>query len=240
MASLALFDRQWATYRAVVRHNLMEHQALAAATAAALESWLAQRPSRASAVAAPPVMVDLGCGDLALLAPVLQRLPLGGYTGLDLTAAVLPLAKAALGPVPYPCTWQEGDLLAWSQSEGAPVDILHSAFAIHHLSHTEKATFLQAARRRIAPGGLVLWADVFRQPGEGLAAYRHRYSTRIHQGWRVLSAEQQGQVIDHLSSFDIPAERGAIESVAAAAGWHWRWAWQGQHRAEALAVLTPA
>jgi hypothetical protein len=47
-------------------------------------------------------------------------------------------------------------------------------------------------------------------------------------------------VIDHLSSFDIPAERVAIEAAAQAAGWHWHWAWQGQHRAEALAVLTPA
>jgi len=212
------FSQQWATYRAVVSHDLMEHRAVAQATANALEGWLAQR----SASAPPPEMVDLGCGDLALLAPVLRRLPLGSYTGLDLTAAVLPLAEKALSPMPYPCTWQEGNLLAWSQSEGPPVAILHSAFAIHHLSDAEKTTFLRGARQRITADGLLLWADVFRKPGEGL------------------TAEQQSQVIDHLSSFDIPAERGAMETLAAAAGWHWRWAWQGQHQAEALAVLTPA
>ena len=48
----------------------------------------------------PPRMVDLGCGDLALLAPLLRRLPLGSYTGLDLTAQVLPLAQQGLGDVP--------------------------------------------------------------------------------------------------------------------------------------------
>ena len=212
------FSQQWATYRAVVSHDLMEHRAVAQATANALEGWLAQR----SASAPPPEMVDLGYGDLALLAPVLRRLPLGSYTGLDLTAAVLPLAEKALSPMPYPCTWQEGNLLAWSQSEGPPVAILHSAFAIHHLSDAEKTTFLRGARQRITADGLLLWADVFREPGEGL------------------TAEQQSQVIDHLSSFDIPAERGAMETLAAAAGWQWRWAWQGQHQAEALAVLTPA
>jgi len=212
------FSQQWATYRAVVSHDLMEHRAVAQATANALEGWLAQR----SASAPPPEMVDLGCGDLALLAPVLRRLPLGSYTGLDLTAAVLPLAEKALSPMPYPCTWQEGNLLAWSQSEGPPVAILHSAFAIHHLSDAEKTTFLRGARQRITADGLLLWADVFREPGEGL------------------TAEQQSQVIDHLSSFDIPAEQGAMETLAAAEGWHWRWAWQGQHQAEALAVLTPA
>jgi SAM-dependent methyltransferase len=231
-----LFAQQWATYRAVVSADLMEHRAVAAATAAALEGWLAQRPEDAPA----PELVDLGCGDLALLAPLLQRLPLGRYTGLDLTTAVLPLAQAALGPVPYPTTWQQGDLLAWIQADGPPVDLVHSAFALHHLNDTEKATFLEAARRRLAPDGLLLWADVFRQPGEALAAYRQRYSARIRQSWTGLSQQQQGQVIDHLSSFDIPAERGAIEAVAAAAGWRWQWVWQGQHRAEALAVLTPA
>ncbi|MCP9891585.1 class I SAM-dependent methyltransferase [Cyanobium sp. Aljojuca 7D2] len=230
------FSQQWATYRAVVSHDLMEHRAVAQATANALEGWLAQR----SAAAPPPAMVDLGCGDLAQLAPVLKRLPLGNYTGLDLTAAVLPLAETALGPMPYPCAWQEGNLLAWSQSEGPPVDILHSAFAIHHLSDAEKTTFLQGARQRIAADGLLIWADVFREPGETLEAYQQRYTVRIRQGWAAITPEQQSQVIEHLSSFDIPAERGAIETLAQAAGWQWQWAWQGQHRAEALAVLTPA
>jgi ubiquinone/menaquinone biosynthesis C-methylase UbiE len=230
------FSQQWATYRAVVSHDLMEHRAVAKATANALEGWLAQR----SAAAPPAAMVDLGCGDLAQLAPVLRRLPLGNYTGLDLTAAVLPLAETALGPMPYPCTWQEGNLLAWSQSEGPPVDILHSAFAIHHLSDAEKTTFLQGARQRIAADGLLIWADVFREPGETLEAYQQRYTVRIRQGWAAITPEQQSQVIEHLSSFDIPAERGAIETLAKAAGWQWQWAWQGKHRAEALAVLTPA
>ncbi|MFS6827166.1 class I SAM-dependent methyltransferase [Cyanobium sp. ATX-6F1] len=143
------FSQQWATYRAVVSHDLMEHRAVAHATANALEGWLAQRP----VAAPPPAMVDLGCGDLAQLAPVLRRLPLGGYTGLDLTAAVLPLAETALGPMPYPCAWQEGNLLAWSQSEAPPVDILHSAFAIHHLSDAEKTTFLQGHASASPPMG---------------------------------------------------------------------------------------
>lgn len=230
-----LFARQWATYRAVVHHDLMEHSGGTAATAAALAGWLAQRPADAAA----PVMADLGCGDLALLAPLLQRLPLGFYTGLDLTAEVLPLAQAALGPVPYATCWQQGDLLAWIQADGPPIDLLHAAFALHHLSDADKQAFLRAARRRIAAGGLLIWADVFREPGEGLTAYRQRYSARIRRGWDGLSPTQQEQVIDHLSSFDLPAERGAIEAVAAAAGWQWRWAWQGRHRAEALALLTP-
>ncbi len=241
------FERQWGSYRAIVERDLMEHQAVATATATAIDTWLAARPADAGG----PHLVDLGCGDLALLAPLLQRLPLASYTGLDLTAAVLPLAQRALGTVPYPSTWIEGDLLAWATqnthahergepgAQHLPIDLLHSAFAIHHLSDAEKAGFLQAARRRIAPGGLFIWVDVFREPGESLAAYRERYSQRVGSSWGALSQEQREQVLGHIRSFDIPADRSAIVASAEAAGWRWRWGWQGAHRAEALAVLTP-
>jgi hypothetical protein len=241
------FERQWGSYRAILERDLMEHQAVATATATAIDTWLAAR----AADAGRPHLVDLGCGDLALLAPLLQRLPLASYTGLDLTAAVLPLAQRTLGEVPYPSTWIEGDLLAWATQDShahergepgdqrQPIDLLHSAFAIHHLSDAEKATFLQAARRRIAPGGLFIWVDVFREPGESLAAYRERYSLRIGGSWGALSQEQRDQVISHLCQCDIPADRSAIAASAEAAGWRWQWGWQGTHRAEALAVLTP-
>lgn len=273
-----LFERQWASYRAIVNHNLMEHREVAAATASALEDWLQQRPEDAP----PPRMVDLGCGDLALLAPLLRRLPLASYTGLDLAPPVLALAKEALGPVPYPTQWLEGDLLAWALADrsattstattagaaeaepeangpgltnpggdpepdgvaaagagAASVDILHSAYAIHHLSDGQKATFLAAARQRLSPGGIFVWGDVFRQPGEHQEAHAQRYIQRVETSWHPLTPEQRRHVIDHLSRFDIPADRAAIQAVAEAAGWHWRWAWNGSHRSEAVAVLTP-
>ena len=239
-----LFNRQWSSYRAIVEHDLMEHRSVADATAAALTGWLAQRDPAAPA----PRMVDLGCGDLALLAPLLRRLPLGSYTGLDLAGVVLPLAQQALGPVPYPTQWVEGDLLAWATASPnaasgeprEPVDILHSAFAIHHLDQQQKAAFLAAARQHMSPGGIFVWTDVFREAGEQRDAYVERYSRRIRTSWQPLSAEQQDHVISHLSNFDLPADRAEIQAAAEASGWHWRWAWEGAHSAEATAVLTPA
>jgi SAM-dependent methyltransferase len=247
-----LFAQQWASYRAVVGHDLMEHQAVTNATATALEQWLAARPAKAAA----PQMVDLGCGDLALLAPVLQRLPLGRYTGLDLTPQVLPLAQQALGEVAYPCDWIEGDLLRWATDDATDdagpgrgtdsdptdsdrVDIVHSAFAIHHLRDSDKQLLLESMRRRIAPGGLFLWVDVFRKPGESRDDYVQRYLERVASGWQPLTAAQREHVGHHLATYDMPADREAIVAAATAAGWRWRWAWQGQHQAEALAVLEP-
>lgn len=240
---MEFFNQQWTSYRAIVEHDLMEHRAVADATAHTIEGWLAQRPSDDCA----PVMVDLGCGDLALLGPLLRSLPLASYTGLDLAGVVLPLAEQALGPVAYPTQWVEGDLLAWATSENGgsdnlslPVDILHSAFAVHHLDQPQKATFLAATRQHISPNGIFVWTDVFREPGESRDAYIERYVRRIRSGWQVLTTEQQNHVINHLSSFDIPADRAEIQATAESCGWRWRWAWDGAHSAEATAVLTPA
>ena len=87
--------------------------------------------------------------------------------------------------------------------------------------------------------GIFVWADVFRDPHESRPAFLQRYSERVRSSWHQLTAEQRRRVIGHLSTFDIPADRAAIQAAAAAAGWQWRWSWQGAHRAEALAVLTP-
>ncbi|WP_216904068.1 trans-aconitate 2-methyltransferase [Synechococcus sp. CCY 9618] len=235
---MTFFARHWSTYRRVLDNDLMEHRALTAAVGKTIEAWLSRRDPRAPA----PHLVDLGCGDLSLLPPLLRRLPLASFTGLDMNAAVLPLAAEALGPVPFPCRFLEGDLLAWAEAapepEQPPVDLLISSFAIHHLEGADKGRFLAGCRRRLAPGGLLLWADVFREPGESRDTYVARYSARV-QGWEPLEPERRQEVIAHLSQWDHPAERELIEQEAQAAGWDWRWAWQGRHRAEALAVLRP-
>jgi hypothetical protein len=113
------------------------------------------------------------------------------------------MAQQALGSVAYTTHWLEGDLLAWAQGDldggtagsAAPpsTDILHSAFAIHHLDDHAKVAFLQAARRRMSPGGLFLWVDVFREPGESREAYVARYTQRIQQGWPQLTAGARDQ-----------------------------------------------
>lgn len=232
---MILFEQQWQTYRTVLEHDSMDHRAVAEATAAACRSWCDQRPHQAKSVD----LVDLGCGDLAHLAPLFRSLPLRSYTGLDRAASVLPLAQRQMGKAGFPCHWICGDLLDWSQQEAeGSVDLIHSAFAIHHLSDPEKVRFLEGARRCIADDGLMMWADVFQEEHESRVRYLERYVARVRQ-WPGLSAEQRDAVVAHMQQCDWPARRGWIESVAADCGWALAWTWCGPHRAEALALLRP-
>jgi SAM-dependent methyltransferase len=230
-----LFTRHWSTYRQVVEHDWMEHRPLTEATARVLETWIAERDPGAAA----PALVDLGCGDLALLAPLLRRLPLGDYLGIDLVEAVFPLARAALGTVPYPSRWRRQDLLEWAIAEPGdpPVELIHTAFAIHHLTDAQKQAFLAGCRRRLAPGGRLLWGDVFREPGETRSSYLERYRARIQGLWTQLDPVRQGEVVDHMCGFDLPGDRDAMTVLARREGWALEWVWQGHYQAEALAVL---
>jgi SAM-dependent methyltransferase len=235
-SSLELFETNWRAYRDVVDLDLMEHRALTVAIASLVKPLL------------PPgaAVADLGCGDLALLAPLLRSLPLGRFEAVDAAAAVLPLAAANLvaatrGPVPYPCRWTHQDLLAWAEAEpeGGRFDLITCCFALHHLGDDDKQRALAALRRRADGGAALLIADVFRRDGETRTAYVERYRARVEASWQALSAEHRQRVMDHLSANDEPAGRSDFVERARRAGWHSRWIWQGSHEAEALLLLWP-
>lgn len=232
---MELFERQWQTYRSVIDHDWMEHRGVTAASADALRAWCARRLDRHGKVR----LVDLGCGDLALMGPVFADLPLGSYAGVDLTEQVLPMAREALGPVHFDTEFHHTDASAFIRGQHG-VDLVHASLVLHHLTDVDKSGFLSELRRAVRPDGAFVWADVFRDPGESRADYVSRYALRIRRDWRALAEEDREAIVAHMSTHDFPADRDAIVSAAGQAGWRWQWLWQGHHRAEAVALLTPA
>ena len=231
-----LFERQWQTYRSIIDHDWMEHRGITTACEQALRSWAAEHPDRAGTAR----LLDLGCGDLARMGPVFAALPLGSYTGVDLTEQVLPMAREALGPVGFPAQFVHGDVTMFVRTPGEDFDLVHAALVLHHLTDDAKADFLSALRERIRPDGCFVWVDVFREPGESRQAYAERYAVRIRTRWTGIDEDARETLVTHMSTYDYPADRAAVVAAAENAGWNWHWLWQGNHHAEAVALLTPA
>ena len=77
------FFRVWDTYAKVVAANYMFHRELGG-----------ESSRRCASVSGRPFSVlDLGCGDAATFAPLLEGLSLTSYQGVDLSEAALALAK---------------------------------------------------------------------------------------------------------------------------------------------------
>jgi len=231
-----LFEQQWQTYRSVIENDWMEHRGVTAACASALESWVAEHPDRQGRAR----LLDLGCGDMAQMAPVFRALPLGAFVGVDLTEQVLPMARAALGTVPFTTDFHNSDVQTFAEAEGEPFDLVHASFVLHHLTDEEKVRFLSALRRRIRPDGAFLWIDVFCEPGESRPDYLTRYVDRIRGSWDAIDVDAREAIVTHISTYDFPADRSAIVEAAGHTGWHWEWIWQGSHRAEAVGLLIPS
>lgn len=231
-----LFRRHWQAYRTVVTHDLMEHSAMAAVLEAAIREWAAGHDGALR-------LADLGCGDMAVMAPILRRLHPAAVLGLDACESVLPLAGQSLGEVPFPCRWVGEDLLGWirspSRAPGERWSVICAQYVLHHLEDTAKEEVLRGLRDRLVPGGLLLVADVFRRPGESLPAYIDRMLERVEGQWTVLPAEARALVGAHVRTGDRPMEAPAFLGLARRCGWRGRWIWRGSHDAEALLLLTP-
>ena len=236
MTQVDLFERQWDTYRGIIDPDWMEHRGLTAACAAALESWMAAHPERHGRAR----LADLGCGDLALMDPVFRALPLGSYVGVDLTEQVLPMAAESLESAPFPTRFVCADVSDFIESTGEEFDLVHASLVLHHLDDEAKVRFLSALRRRIRTDGAFLWADVFCEPGEPRPDYASRYARRIRRDWLAIDEDDRESIVTHMCTYDFPADRVAIVVAAQRVGWRWDWLWHGSHRAEAVAVLTPA
>lgn len=230
-----LFEQRWQTYRTVVDHDLMEHQAITEVCAAVLQEWFADNPDRQGHAR----LVDLGCGDLGQMAPVFGALPLAAYVGVDLTEPVLPLARTALGAVPFTSEFHHCDVQSFIAANREAVDLVHASFVLHHLDDDDKTEFLAALRQRVEPDGLFLWTDVFRIPGESRDDYLARYCSRIQTEWDAIGADARETIAAHIKEFDFPADRDHAARAAERAGWQLTWLWQGRYQAEAVALLRP-
>lgn len=202
--AIAEFFNGWELYRAIIDGNCMEHREVGAA----ITPVLAERTS-------PFTILDLGCGDAALLAPVLPDLPLARYIGVDIAQGALDAARALLAPVRDRVELRQADLMA-PLADAETFDVILISFALHHFDAAGKRAFLAAARDRLRPGGDLLLIDVVRTDGQSRDDYLDFYDDYVHT-WPV-SADLAGRIITHVRRNDWPEEVSTLPQWATAAG----------------------
>ena len=112
-AATEFFVDTWEVYRKLVAANYMFHR----------ELYNEVEKRLTPADGQPFSLLDLGCGDAATLAPVLRRLPVSRYLGVDLSPVALELAAANLRGLSGAVTFQLGNILDTLSCEMEPVDV---------------------------------------------------------------------------------------------------------------------
>lgn len=228
--SLEMFQNSWSTYKTVVHADLMEHKSLTAKISEAIHHWIDRGSSARHSSMNDITVADLGCGDLALLAPLYGSLPLKKFCGVDMSLSALTLAQAAFSgssdlssSSTKPRTlWLNDDLLNWAKTievdqtadgklsndhgEIEKFDIIICAFSVHHVNDEDKKRFLSAiVSNKLKASGIILMADIFRIENEDRDSYIERFGSHIEENWGVITDTQKKEVLKHVRENDYPA-----------------------------------
>lgn len=213
-----IFD-VWDTYKKVVDNDFMFHRALSEDVERALRTRFNGRAFS---------MLDLGCGDASVLAPILMRVPPTSYRGVDLSERALELARVNLAGLPCLADLAHGDMLS-AVSGAKTYDVLHSSFVLHHLSTDQKAEFFKRAAGALAPEGMLLLVDTVRDEDESRDDYLRRYLGWIESEWAGITSAEKEAIFEHITTSDWPEPVSILDAQARAAGWR-RLSGDGQHR----------
>ena len=128
----------------------------------------------------PFAVLELCCGDGSLAAALLERYPTCTVYGLDGSPLMLELARQRLADYGERFVAGEFDLAAcdWREVDPPfeselPLHAVVSSLAIHHLDGEQKAALFADMYRLLAPGGVLVVADLVQpasQSGRALAA----------------------------------------------------------------------
>ena len=112
-------------------------------------------------------VLELACGEGLLAGAILARFPQATVHGLDGSPKMLETARANLAPYGERFMAEQFDLAApdWRQP-AAPVQAVVSSLVIHHLDGPQKQALYADLYRLLAPGGVLVIADVVQPPGE--------------------------------------------------------------------------
>jgi cyclopropane fatty-acyl-phospholipid synthase-like methyltransferase len=203
------FFHVWDTYARVVGGNYMFHRELGAALRAALVARFRGQPFS---------LVDLGCGDAATLAPILRDLPISHYLGADLSQPALELARQNLSDLACPVELCHADMRDALAGLGAPVDVIYSSFALHHLAHDQKAAFFRTASQKLALDGVLMLVDVVREENQPIDAYHLAYTRWLRATMTGLESAEHDAICEHIVHNDFPEPWTEIVTMASAAG----------------------
>ncbi len=150
-------------------------------------------------------ILDLGCGDAFVLAPLLKKFSSAKYTGYDLSETALAIASSNLHSDGIHAVLKNGAMEELIKSESNRFDFICSSFAIHHLSDEMKKQLYLDCYHRLYKGGTFIYIDVFRRFGWSREQYLKEYFSYAKDHWLALDAEEMHLVQEHVSNYDFPA-----------------------------------
>ena len=189
-----LFE-EWQIYEKLLIHDYMNHRAFFARLQAEAQGRFRR----------PPAILDLGCGDLTPILPMLAGMPVRRYVGIDESDVALAIAATRLDELGQSSRLIRGDLVAALDDISGPFDLVLASFSLHHLTDpADKLTTLKRARRLLAEDGFFAMIDVFCAEAEPRERYVERWIANAERRYLELRPAEKALLFDHVRARDFP------------------------------------
>lgn len=190
-----LFE-EWQVYEKLLIHDYMDHRAFFAQ----LQAEVLDRFQR------PVSILDLGCGDLTPILPLLAAVPVRNYVGVDESEPALATATARLARLHMPGRLIHDDLLAALGEIPETFDLVLASFALHHLADpADKLLALKGIGRLLTVDGFFALIDVFSAEAEPREHYLERWIANADSRYRELQPAEKVLLFDHVRARDYPS-----------------------------------
>lgn len=201
---IAAFFQTWKLYQSIIQNNGMEHRQIGEA----LQNVFASRTADFS-------ILDLGCGDSSMAMKSLEGLSVSSYTGVDLTAPALDIARANFHGS-YSATWVHANMVDFVANVDQQFDVIMTSFAMHHLPAVTKQAWIGEMAKCLTPQGQLILIDTCCPAGLSRDETVQRYLDLIAD-WPLSDADKTS-IAAHMWSSDYPESEPFIEAALTAAG----------------------
>lgn len=144
------FNENWQRYQSTIRNNTLYHREMLQALQKFLSTHIGSRPFS---------FVDVGCGDSSTIASVLAATSIKKYIGIDAAQDVLKMAEHTLASLDCEKELIADNMITALPRLSAPVDVIFTSYAVHHLSLHDKSNFIAACKQKLSPNGFLLMVD---------------------------------------------------------------------------------
>jgi len=204
----ALFQ-EWQVYEKLLIHDYMDHRAFFDRLAREITARFDR----------PVAILDLGCGDLTPIRPLLAAVPVARYVGIDESEVALSIARARLAAATLPGHLVAGDMRDVLATQRGPFDVIVASFSLHHLADPgDKRSVLAACAPLLSSDGFLAVIDVFSNPSESRDAYVDRWIRHADERYAALAPEEKQLLFDHVRARDFPLSLEHYRTLGAAAG----------------------